>query len=274
MNKEREQRELIKQKLQEQSNIVEPMMKFLRKFSKHLRRDFLAILVKMASKEFAIPTVRRDWRTRKGMIAFLVDNWSNIKHLIMTDTFFKWYCWQFPMLEDLLVNRNFVMFLYDNWAKYKQILTNSNTNFLLTMNMPNLLQLISNASSSVDTFPSNWCQLEIGIGLRNLFGHFLRVSKSQAAPEIQHSLSVPNIVNSITDCSANEQMSIGSSNLEMNSEFSAPTSDPMEVSVAPDPTYTYSNDNLDDFDDFLLNQGEIPSPSNDVDQMEFAEYII
>ena len=101
----------------------EAIKKYLKNFSKFLRRDFLAILVKMCSRELGIKTVREDWRTRTGMLNFLQSVWPRFVLLASNNTVVRWYCTNFDLNEKVLSNRKFALFLYSNWSAYGQFLT-------------------------------------------------------------------------------------------------------------------------------------------------------
>ena len=107
---------------QKQQDSVEEVKKHLKIYSKFLRRDFLAILVKMCAKELLVRTVREDWRTRTGMLQFLQQNWAKFLSLVNNDTIFNWFCNNFESLEKILSNRKLVLFIYANWSQYSQYL--------------------------------------------------------------------------------------------------------------------------------------------------------
>lgn len=147
-------------RLEEKSDIVKQMDKELRRYSKTLRHRFLKILVKCAAKEFKIQTVRNDWRTRKGMLAFLADNWEKIQVLIHSDTFFRWFCCFYSQLENVFIKGNLAMFLYQNWNQFKTYLYNRNSILFLSINSTEISTLVTRSSSPI---PQGWYQMEPGI---------------------------------------------------------------------------------------------------------------
>lgn len=179
MNNEAKARAFVNEKLEKNSHVVEPMKKYLRKFSKHLRRDFLYLLVRMSSQEFNIPTVRYDWRTRKGMLSYLADIWPQLKELIIHDTFFKWFCLHFSQLDTLLLNRKFVMFIYKNWEKYKSTLTHPNIGIFLALHITQIEQLLSNADTIKEDPSSVIAQFEPGPKFCEIINDFIGVEKAQ-----------------------------------------------------------------------------------------------
>ena len=116
----------------------------LKTFSKFLRRDFLAVLVKMLSKELNLKTVRSDWRTRSGMFTFLQNNFEKLINLIQEETIFKWYCLNFEKIEKVFSIRKFMMFLYSNWIIYKNILIKKESIEFLINNQQKIHDLIQN----------------------------------------------------------------------------------------------------------------------------------
>ena len=85
---------------QKQNDSIEEVKNYLKNFSKLLRRDFLAILVKMCAKALQIRTVREDWRTRTGMLQFMQQNWPKFLVLVNTETCIKWFCSNFEQKEE------------------------------------------------------------------------------------------------------------------------------------------------------------------------------
>lgn len=106
---------------------ADTVKKTLQVYSKFLRRDFLAILVKMSAKQFGIRTVRSDWRTRNGMINFLAGCWDKFLNAINTDTILQWYYTNFESIEKVFSNRKFMMFIYNNWNQYQTFLKDKET---------------------------------------------------------------------------------------------------------------------------------------------------
>ncbi|EAX97367.1 hypothetical protein TVAG_499040 [Trichomonas vaginalis G3] len=141
----------------------------LKGYSRLLRRDFLAILVKMTAKEFGIRTVRCDWRTRKGMFAFLQGSWERFHPLLNQPTVFNWYCTNFDSAEKLFSNRKFVMFIYANWKQYESFLTNPNT-ILCIKSHSNGIETLINSPSVPKGF--DWLESEPGKSILEIVHHF------------------------------------------------------------------------------------------------------
>lgn len=97
---------------------VDHIKEYLKSYSKFLRRDFLGLLVKMASKELGIRTVREDWRTRKGMYSYLLNVWEKLHPLFHGNTVFKWYATHFERNEKIFSNRKFIIFVFVNWKTF------------------------------------------------------------------------------------------------------------------------------------------------------------
>lgn len=114
---------------------------FLRTYSRFLRRDFLAILVKMTAKELGIRTVRSDWRTRKGMLAFLSASWERFVDLCSRETIFKWYCTHFDAHEKVFSHRKLMMFIYANWSQFCSVLST-----------PSVLMAIKNSQNEIESY--------------------------------------------------------------------------------------------------------------------------
>ncbi|EAX99295.1 hypothetical protein TVAG_113110 [Trichomonas vaginalis G3] len=162
-------------KVTESTDVVKT---FLKNYSRFLRRDFLAILVKMTAKELGIRTVRCDWRTRKGMLAFLSASWERFVDLTSRDTIFKWYCNNFDSLEKVFSNRKLMMFIYANWSEYGTFFSS-----------PATLSLIKNSQNEIDSYITTganarnqgWTETEAGQVLSGIISHF-KGGLPQAAP--------------------------------------------------------------------------------------------
>ena len=153
---------------QRQQPTVDDVKNFLRQFSRFLRRDFLAILVKMTARELSIKTVRCDWRTRKGMLAFLQTHWARFTELVKGDTIFHWYTQNFEASEKILENRKLMMFIYANWTQYAQLLSSQGCLQVLKAHQTELQEFATSGSE-----PSNEFSLtEAGKGMIDLIKHF------------------------------------------------------------------------------------------------------
>ena len=123
---------------------VDQVKNTLKQYSKFMRRDFLAILVKMSAKYFNIRTVRCDWRTRTGMIAFLQGVWEKFLPLLSEDSIFNWYCTNFDTLEKLFSERKFMMFIFSKWEEYQDFLKSDEALCFMKQNEDSILVLVSN----------------------------------------------------------------------------------------------------------------------------------
>ena len=126
---------------------VETVKAALREYSRFMRRDFLAILVKMSAKYFNIRTVRCDWRTRTGMVAFLQGIWEKFFPLLSEDSIFNWYCTNFDSLEKLFSERKFMMFVFSKWEEYKNFFKSQETLAFMKQNEDSILVLVANPKS-------------------------------------------------------------------------------------------------------------------------------
>ena len=120
----------------------------LKEYSKFMRRDFLAILVKMSAKYFNIRTVRCDWRTRTGMVSFLQGVWEKFAPLLSEDSIFNWYCTNFDSLEKLFSERKFMMYVFAKWNDLEEFLKQDETIIFMKQNENELIVLLSNPKSS------------------------------------------------------------------------------------------------------------------------------
>ena len=101
---------------------IENVKRTMSVFSRYLRRDFLAILVKMISKELKIQTQRKDWRTRDGSFEFLAKHWDRIYSLLTEQTPIQWFVTRFDSLEKILCNRKFSIYLFPPAIEYLSVL--------------------------------------------------------------------------------------------------------------------------------------------------------
>ena len=154
--------------LSSQSVSVEEIKKYLETFSRFLRRDFLAILVKMTSKQLGIKTVRSDWRTRKGMLSFLQTHWNQFKTLVESDTIFHWYTTNFHTAEKILENRKLLMFLFANWSQYGSFLSTQPALSLLRARQ-NELELLAESQENVNI---EWSNQETLQKMTDILKHF------------------------------------------------------------------------------------------------------
>jgi len=118
----------------QQSHEMNKIKDRLQLYSRFLRRDFLAVLVKMLARELRLKTVRTDWRTRAGMMTFLNNHWDSLEVLLGHRTCFQWFCQSFNQIEKILSIRKFVLHIYSNWNDYSSYLQNDETKIYLKQN--------------------------------------------------------------------------------------------------------------------------------------------
>lgn len=97
----------------------------LKEFSSNLRRDFLGNLVRLLARAISVKTVRKDWRTRDGMIRFLDRYSTRLREQLEEDTFIKFFCANFQLASDALSDRGFVMYLGEHWTSAKGVLNSA-----------------------------------------------------------------------------------------------------------------------------------------------------
>lgn len=106
---------------------VDSIKAVLKNYSRYLRRDFLAFLVKSTSKQIGIHTSRDDWRTRTGMYKYLMRSWNRISPLLEQRCAVSWYVRNFEILENVLNKRKFAMFIHSHWKEYGEHLEQLST---------------------------------------------------------------------------------------------------------------------------------------------------
>ena len=166
---------------------VDTVKATLREYSRFMRRDFLAILVKMSAKYFNIRTVRCDWRTRTGMVAFLQGIWEKFFPLLSEDSIFNWYCNNFDSLEKLFSERKFMMFIFSKWEEYKNFLKSSETLSFIKQNEDAILVIVSNPKAQ---HPSSFDQETIGQEILKIIDQY-SVAKVNLTTMGHSSISVP-----------------------------------------------------------------------------------
>lgn len=126
---------------------TENLKQELKRYSSYLRRDFLAVIVKLSGKMFGMHLTRTDWRTRTGMLNFISKNWEILSEAIRNPTnTMGWYAANFEFIEKILNDRKFSVFLYTIWHQYSAFLMDHETVRFMHMHM----QEISTAISSKD----------------------------------------------------------------------------------------------------------------------------
>ena len=145
-------------------------------FSPQLRRDFLAILVKMAAREFKMITVRNDWRTRDGMLKFIEKIWPKLRNVLFEDNAIFWFVSIYRYTENAFSNRHFAIFLYDNWQKYKDILKNQETINFLRYNQKHIKEVLKLGQKA--SMPFQWQNYPIAIILFQIIQEFTNKTQS------------------------------------------------------------------------------------------------
>jgi len=142
---------------------------YLRRFSAHLRRDFLVIIVKMASRELNIQTVRNDWRTREGMMRFLSRFWEKIVILIEGDSVFNWFCTNFEKYQQLFEHKKFMLFIQMNWKQYGKMLKLEQTKETMRLNISTMISFVSSISEKDAILIQSY---DSGYELYEMFVHY------------------------------------------------------------------------------------------------------
>ena len=178
---------------QKQNDSIEEVKNYLKNFSKLLRRDFLAILVKMCAKALQIRTVREDWRTRTGMLQFMQQNWPKFLVLVNTETCIKWFCSNFEQFEKILSNRKFSLFLYSSWEQYKSFLMSKEGCSFMKQNQ----NQICNYLEGQTTDNNEWMETELGQQVVSMIKKF-KVTPATTTNFISLIPSKPNITTTST----------------------------------------------------------------------------
>jgi hypothetical protein len=111
-------------------------------FSRYLRRDFLAILVRMTANVLKVHTSREDWRTRDGSLRFFARHWDIFSKLLVTNKGLQWFVRHFDQFQKILCNRKLSLFIFNNWVKYGSLFSNSEFEKFLTENSVEFLNVI------------------------------------------------------------------------------------------------------------------------------------
>lgn len=142
----------------------------------------------MSAKEFGIRTVRCDWRTRKGMLAFLQSAWEKFHQQLSEKTIFRWYCTNFEACEKLFSNRKFIMFIYMNWKQYENFLSNPNTIICMRSHTKGIETLLTTNSSNKN---AEWLETETGKGILEMVAHFKKGVSSKVISDDEEVISSP-----------------------------------------------------------------------------------
>ena len=154
---------------------IEKVKRTMSFFSRYLRRDFLALIVKMVSKSLHIQTQRKDWRTRDGTFEFLARNWDKAYPLFIERTPINWFATRFDSLEKILCNRKFSMYLYYSWDKFKDTLIEYDFVKFLQTNSLLVMQAIETGDTSNMIFTSN----KYGIVMAEIIDGFFNQSNNK-----------------------------------------------------------------------------------------------
>ncbi|EAX94502.1 hypothetical protein TVAG_241890 [Trichomonas vaginalis G3] len=149
----------------------------LAKYSSNLRRDFLAILVKLSAKKLNMYTVRNDWRTKKGMLDFLERNWEAISKFIVSDPAISWFCNNYSNMAQAFTDRKFAFFIQDNWSSVGDILSRADVLTILQYQKPVIKQMLE--TKDPVQIPPIWAQFQPS---RDLF-HIIKMYKTGSPVE-------------------------------------------------------------------------------------------
>ncbi|EAX98083.1 hypothetical protein TVAG_415070 [Trichomonas vaginalis G3] len=165
------------------------MKSVLTKYSPTLRRDFLAILVKLSAKKLQTYTVRNDWRTKTGMLEFLQRNWDRISNFIEQDPAINWFCINYTPLEKIFTDRKFALFIQDSWDVVGRILSRPDVLMVFKYQIPTVLSLLE--SKIPITIPQIWTQYQAS---NDLF-HVIEMYKNGGVPvSPQDQCEIPRLV--------------------------------------------------------------------------------
>ncbi|EAY22973.1 hypothetical protein TVAG_077200 [Trichomonas vaginalis G3] len=147
----------------------------LKQFSIYLRRDFLCVLVKLASRQFGIHLNRTDWRTRTGMLSFIQRNWEQISIALRDPSnFIGWYAINFEFNERILSDKKFTLYLSSIWDKYCDFFNNHETNCFMRSNSNEIVNAISK-NENVDGY--SFVNTKIGQTLAEIIKKFKNVNE-------------------------------------------------------------------------------------------------
>ena len=149
---------------------VDEVKRSLFNFSPQLRRDFLAILVKMTAKEFNLVTVRKDSRTKDGMLKFLAKHWLLLKPQLYHDTAIHWFVSIFSMTEFIFSDRQFALFIYNNWSVYKQTLIRQDIIQFMKYSQKFLKQILK--SRELIQIPSEWKNFHVSLDFLKIISDY------------------------------------------------------------------------------------------------------
>ena len=121
---------------------VETVKRFMMVFSRYLRRDFLAILVRMTSIILKLHTSRDDWRTRDGSLKFFARNWDAFSKILVTSKGLQWFVKHFDQFQKILCNRRLSLFIFKNWAIYGSLFSDPEFEKFLANNSVDFLNVL------------------------------------------------------------------------------------------------------------------------------------
>lgn len=149
---------------------MEHIKSTLAKYSPALRRDFLAILVKLAAKKLNMYTVRNDWRTKDGMLDFIRRNWDSIGNFINTDPCINWFCTSYQPLSHAFTDRKFALFIQDAWATVGPVLNRPDV-FALFKYQSQIVKSLLESKTQI-CIPPVWAQFQAGIDLYRIIEQY------------------------------------------------------------------------------------------------------
>lgn len=234
----------------QQQTSIETVKTTLKTYSRFMRRDFLAILVKMSAKNFNVRTVRCDWRTRSGMLAFLQSVWERLFPLLSQDTIFKWYCQNFDSQEKVFSIRKFMMYIFANWQTHADFLKQEETLSFLKINQNEAEILISNPKSK---HSQAWSQ-PVGAKLLEIIEDFA-ANKANQIPASHVPISQPSIMRkSMSMPSMQQILSTKPTPAPKPAPVQAPQAPPMmQMQVPPQETTTQQHVNFIQINEPMLN---------------------
>ena len=193
------------------SSLTTDIKKTLYKFSPQLRRDFLAILVKMAAKHFNLVTVRADWRTRQGMLGFLSKIWARFQPLLQETNPISWFASIYGVTCHIFVDRHFALFIQNNWTRYQTTLMKPEIIQFMRFNQKEIYSLLKSRSTPV--IPLQWTPFPLAVEFFQIIDDYcqnktntktIEVSKIEVQPTTTSSeISSPEEAFSFNECYIN-----------------------------------------------------------------------
>ena len=179
-----------------QTEVSKEIKTLLCKYSPQLRRDFLAILVKMAAKEFSLVTVREDWRTKEGMLKFLEKVWDMLQPLLFQNNAISWFCGVYSTIEQVFSDRKFALYLQAYWSKYARIVLRQDILIFMKYYQKQLKSILKGETK----IPEEWLQLNFAKDFFEMVNEYLSKRKEgNPLPDVIKTMEQPHLSTSEED---------------------------------------------------------------------------